>query len=183
MKVYRGSRWQSLTDSFGPAEYLDDWKAGRGIHLDGTIDDSGTKQTNLRLEIEDPDVVALFEALVERGNYPPEFAALGAKLTAKLTESDARVRWLEAWLRDIRLLISEDYYRMQVGPGTTYDANLVTDYIRWLDGDGEEPTCHSITPKRREELRAIARKLLAERTQKIRGAVESGLGDTVEKSQ
>ena len=67
MKVYRGSRWQSLTDSFGPAEYLDDLEK-RDITLvwTGTMMTTDAEQIEPGLEIEDPDVVALFEGFRTR---------------------------------------------------------------------------------------------------------------------
>ena len=95
MKVYRGSRRKSLTDSFEPEDYIVDWKEGRHVHLTGTIDEYGARHTNLWLEIEDRDVVALFVALLERGNYPAELAGVGARATAKLIELDARLTCLE----------------------------------------------------------------------------------------
>ncbi len=70
MKVYRGPRsggkW-SLTDSQEPREYLEEWMTpGEMITVDGTIKKEGERHTVLGLEIEERDVVALFNALVKR---------------------------------------------------------------------------------------------------------------------
>ncbi len=69
MKVYRGprsgGRW-SLTDSKKPQELAQAWAPGRKIVLDGTIEKDGERHTDFGIEIEEGDVVALFNALVKQ---------------------------------------------------------------------------------------------------------------------
>lgn len=69
MNIYRGPRsggsW-SFTDSKKPQEYIEDWARGTTIVFDGTIDKDGKRHTDLGLEIEESDVVALFKALIRR---------------------------------------------------------------------------------------------------------------------
>ena len=63
MKIFRGTK-ESVTDSKLPSDYIKNWKPGKKIYLDGTIDKSGTKHTTIELEIEEDDVIALFNAQV-----------------------------------------------------------------------------------------------------------------------
>ena len=66
MKIYRGPRttdeWQ-LTDTKKASEWADDWRPGVKVALDGTIEKEGTRHTDLGVEIEADDVVALASAL------------------------------------------------------------------------------------------------------------------------
>ena len=69
MKVYRGPRsggFWSLTDSKKPQKLAQAWAPGRKIVLDGTIEKDGERHTDFGLEIEEDDVVALFNALIKR---------------------------------------------------------------------------------------------------------------------
>ncbi len=69
LKLYRGpytgSSWKA-TDSKKPSEYVDSWQDGRTIPFDGTIDKDGERHTQIGVQIEDDDVVALLNALVKR---------------------------------------------------------------------------------------------------------------------
>ena len=68
MEIYSGpSSTGQLehTDSSEPKDYIDHWKSGRLIPFSGTRDGNFRFRT-LGLKIEEDDVVALFNALVER---------------------------------------------------------------------------------------------------------------------
>lgn len=62
MRVWRSG---SQTDSKGPAFYIKRWKDSKRIRLNGTINKQGSKNTWFELEIEEDDVIALFNTLVE----------------------------------------------------------------------------------------------------------------------
>ncbi len=68
MKIYRGGRtskkW-SKTD--GREIDVSEWRRGKIIVVDGTINKSGSRHTDLGVEIEPTDIVALSAALIR--NY------------------------------------------------------------------------------------------------------------------
>lgn len=67
MRIYRGINPESVeTDSKQPDEYISEWKSGHRIWLKGTKLQSAERETDLFLEIDDADVIALFYALLER---------------------------------------------------------------------------------------------------------------------
>jgi hypothetical protein len=99
MRIYRGDDY-ALTDSVQPGDYLEDWKAGHGISLDGTKDKSGAKQTRLRIEIDDADVLALFYGLVER------YRQAEAKLR-KLEKVRFGGKTPEGYINEIKAILSE----------------------------------------------------------------------------
>ncbi len=69
MKIYRGGRtgrrW-SLTDSQKPYDYIKYWNPEVQIKFDGTINKEGDRHTDFGLQIEEADVIALFNAMVRR---------------------------------------------------------------------------------------------------------------------
>ena len=65
MKLYR-SHQLIETDRKQPSDYIEDWKSGGRIPLDGTKSTRARRWTYLQLEIEDEDVIELFHALIER---------------------------------------------------------------------------------------------------------------------
>ena len=66
MKLYRNLNEQVRTDSKKPDGYVAEWKESGRIWLSGTKTASAMRATDLCLEIEEEDVVALFYGLVER---------------------------------------------------------------------------------------------------------------------
>jgi hypothetical protein len=67
MKIYRGprtsKRWEKI-DTKKLKSWTKDWAPGKIVHVDGTIDKSGTRHTDLGIEIELHDIGALHNAFV-----------------------------------------------------------------------------------------------------------------------
>jgi hypothetical protein len=67
MKVYRGPRtskqWRKI-DTKKLKSWTKDWWPGKIVQVDGTIDKSGTRHTDLGIEIELHDIGALHNAFV-----------------------------------------------------------------------------------------------------------------------
>jgi hypothetical protein len=81
MKIYRGPRiggsW-TLTDSKTPSDYIKEWSKRRQIVFDGTIDKDGLRHTELAMEIEEEDVFALFNSILN--GYREQIESLNKKL-------------------------------------------------------------------------------------------------------
>lgn len=69
MKIHRGPKsggyWEE-TDSKPPSHYIKDWSPRKKIIFDGTIDKFGGRHTELGLEIDEKDIISLFNALIEK---------------------------------------------------------------------------------------------------------------------
>jgi len=67
MKMHRGPRstdtW-TRTDEKSAVDYASDWRPGRALTFDGTIDKSGARHTDLGVEIHEDDILALHSGLV-----------------------------------------------------------------------------------------------------------------------
>jgi len=66
MRLYRNLNERVQTDSKKPTEYISDWKEYGRIWLSGTKTEGAMRTTDLCLELEEADVLALFSGLVER---------------------------------------------------------------------------------------------------------------------
>lgn len=69
MRIYRGPLSgdnRDMTDSKEPADFIEDWKTGKTISFDGTIDKSGTKHFGIGIKIEEEDILALSKALIDK---------------------------------------------------------------------------------------------------------------------
>ena len=110
MKVCRGPRtskqWRE-TDAQSLKAWVNSWRPGTIVKVDGTIDKSGTRHTDLGIEIEPHDVVALNKALEL---HQAEMLAYFKKENAELR---ATVSKLESALRKIHSLTS---YRRTYAP-------------------------------------------------------------------
>jgi hypothetical protein len=105
MKIYRGGR---EIDSKEPGDYIQEWKTGQPIWLNGTID-GHERFAHFGLRIEDPDVIALFYALIERYQESEEQAktvAVCAEAITRLATASQqiamKVETLEAMRKQIR---------------------------------------------------------------------------------
>jgi hypothetical protein len=66
MRLFRGFRPKQMeTDSKNPDEYIELWRDTRQIWLKGTKTRGARRGTDLFLEIDDADVLALFHALID----------------------------------------------------------------------------------------------------------------------
>jgi hypothetical protein len=66
MRLYRGIYPESvMTDSIRPDFYTSGWEPGERIKLRGTKTEGASRETDLFLEIDEEDVIALFYALLE----------------------------------------------------------------------------------------------------------------------
>ena len=99
MKVYRGLDPAVLTDK-QPTEYLHEWRSYRRIYLDGTKTSASERNTFLQLQIEDEDVIALFEALIENEAYNEDLGRIALKLVAKANAAATRAREFEVITAD-----------------------------------------------------------------------------------
>ncbi len=67
MKIRRGPRSTSITtktDQKPALTYAKKWRPGKSMWFDGTIDKSGKRHTDLGVEIEESDIVALSDGLL-----------------------------------------------------------------------------------------------------------------------
>jgi hypothetical protein len=98
MRLHRGIHPEPVeTYCKKPEEYIQSWKKEEGeIWLSGTKTPGASRETNLRLELEEADVIALFQALLERyadsGNHAivQEVLAMCLKSTIKPLAPDLR---------------------------------------------------------------------------------------------
>jgi hypothetical protein len=75
MRLYRGVHPESVeTDRKKPDEFISDWIRRDRIWLKGTKTPGAERDTDLFLEIEEADVIALFRALLERYTESGEHA-------------------------------------------------------------------------------------------------------------
>ena len=92
MKIYRtgatSSEW-TLTDKKNSREVAKAWAASGQIAFDGTKDKSGTRHTDLTVELDAKDIVALVATLVRR--YKQE----NAQLKGRLKKAAASIKYLE----------------------------------------------------------------------------------------
>lgn len=67
MKIFRGPHstedW-SITDNKVPSDYIENWEPRKKIILDGTIDKTGDRHTYIGIELDEDDVISLFNSLV-----------------------------------------------------------------------------------------------------------------------
>ena len=104
MDIFRGpqtGRSWKRTDSKKPRSYIKHWKPGDKISFNGTID-GALRFTELGIQIEEADVIALFNALVK--NYRREQSRLGQELTQTRKQG---AELLDALGKIYRLLQSE----------------------------------------------------------------------------
>ena len=112
MKLYRGFHPRKVqTDSKKPDHYISDWMRGDLIWLKGTKSGGSQRETDLFLEIDDSDVIALFYALIERYQESEEQARTVevcveaiTRLAAASREIAVEVKTLEAMRTEIRQL-------------------------------------------------------------------------------
>lgn len=106
MKVYRGPRtsntWK-VTDAKPLKSWIKGWRPGKVVALDGTIDKTGQRHTDLGIEIEQRDILSLNKALSQ---YQ---ARAVAQLERQNAELEKTVELLESALRKIHALSS--YHR------------------------------------------------------------------------
>ena len=93
MNIYRGPRtgssWQ-CTDSKKPSECAKEWTLGGKIMFDGTVDKDGQRHTDLGIELEERDIIELFNILIRR--YQGKIVELARELRELKTELKATRR-------------------------------------------------------------------------------------------
>jgi hypothetical protein len=110
MKVFRcgkTARNWSITDEKGPGEYTDNWSPDKVIQLDGTIDKDGDRHTELGLQIDEEDIIALSNALIT--HYKEKIKSLEETLQfseSQLEEKRDRKNSLDNAIGKIHRLIS-----------------------------------------------------------------------------
>ena len=97
----------ALTDSKKSRECADRWQSGNEIYLDGTITKGAERRTRMSLEIEDNDIVALFNALVKRdrkkiAQLQKEKYQLEIQLQKEKTRQREDAEWWEQEARFLR---------------------------------------------------------------------------------
>jgi aspartyl/asparaginyl-tRNA synthetase len=101
MKVYRGPRsskqWRKI-DARKLQAWSKDWTPGKVIHVDGTIDKTGSRHTDLGIEIEVQDIAALNKAFAK---YHSQRVAELEKNNKELSEA---VELMEMALRKLSAL-------------------------------------------------------------------------------
>jgi hypothetical protein len=128
MKVYRGPRtskkWKK-TDAKSLKTWVKHWRPGSVVALDGTIDKLGQRHTDLGIEIESHDIVALNRALAQ---YQATALAQLEKTNAEL---EATIQQLERALKKINALAS--YHRSNAPtPDALADAVAkIADHFAW----------------------------------------------------
>ena len=83
MKLHRGGKSDSCgkyvqTDQQKPSQYIETWKPGSMIIMDGTKDKSSWGQTAIGITIDEDDVIALWRKLIE--HYGQEIKRLKNKV-------------------------------------------------------------------------------------------------------
>lgn len=94
MKLYRGLRPRRVqTDSKKPEDYIEEWRNGEQIWLKGTKTSHVDRETDLFLELEDKDVIALFHTLIERlqDSDPQEALQVSAETMTRMAGACQRV--------------------------------------------------------------------------------------------
>lgn len=100
MKIKRGPRttdnW-TTTDTKDVKDYAANWKPGRAIRFDGTIDKSGNRHTDLGVELDEKDVIALHSGLIRHFQgcvkERDRLQATVSELEDALTKISALVGW------------------------------------------------------------------------------------------
>lgn len=103
MRIHRGPRStlsSTETESKAPSQIEAEWVPGKVFWLDGTIDKSGSRHTDIGVEIDEADVIALARAFLRQGSdrrvsAVAEVAAANAR--AEAAESVIRKLYLLAW--------------------------------------------------------------------------------------
>jgi hypothetical protein len=81
------------------------WKTDRTILLDGTkVNGAEESITSLQLRIDDADVVALFETLIEEKSYAEYFGRIASKLLNKLNTLAKRADEMKALTEQVNRL-------------------------------------------------------------------------------
>lgn len=104
MKVLRGPQTTASFTETGtkPASQVEaEWVPGKIFWLDGTIDKTGTRHTDIGVEIGEADVIALASAFLRQGS-DRRVSAVG-----EVTAANARLEAAEAVIRKIYLLAWE----------------------------------------------------------------------------
>ncbi len=128
MKIYRGpktsNRW-SKTDAKSLRTWASGWIPGKVVPVDGTIQKAGQRHTDLGIEIESRDIVALHKALLQ---YQTRTLSQLEKENAALL---ATVNQLEDVLRKINSLAS---HRRDEAPSLEILTNTIAkiaDHFAW----------------------------------------------------
>lgn len=104
MRLFRGPntgrRWEG-TDAKHPKDYMRDWEPGAPILFDGTIQKSGSRHTDIGVQLDEADVIGLQKGLI---NYYRKCRNEGKKF-------EKRVEELESALQKISRLVSSRRYQ------------------------------------------------------------------------
>jgi len=100
MKMHRGPRsadtW-SRTDEKSVVDYATSWRPGRALRFDGTIDKSGTRHTDLGVEVEEQDIIELHSGLLNYYRACIEQRDSFSKTIDSLETALARIARLASW--------------------------------------------------------------------------------------
>lgn len=137
MKIYRGpqtsDRWAAVTDVKPLEEWARNWRPNNIVVFDGTIDKSGQRHTDLGVQIDASDIVALFNGLV--AHYSAETERLeGANANLQQTHDT-----LQTALEKIDNLIS---YHQDEAPSVEEliaSVQTIARKYRWSSSRNESP--------------------------------------------
>jgi hypothetical protein len=68
VKIFRGPRTTNgfqKTDAKSLVDFARDWRPGKKLRFDGTIDKAGQRHTSLRVEVEEQDIIVLHNGLMK----------------------------------------------------------------------------------------------------------------------
>ena len=128
MKIYKGPRttkkW-TVTDTKSLTKWADDWKPGKQLLLDGTIQKTGQRNTDLGIEFEAADIAALHDAFQRhQRNRIQELETREAELTEN-------VKLLEDALSKINRLLTL-HLKKAPSPNALLEATKkIARHFRW----------------------------------------------------